>query len=141
MKINYEDDQHDNWFNQHMEENDYGEYVIEIQKRWSKIKALKLEYLKVYSEQANVTPPEYESGYDCKEEWGLCINSGILFSVPAKLINCSVGEIRKMRNKVPIKYDTYTCKSCPYFIPRDSIQSRSNNQIIKTFKSKKEGTN
>lgn len=133
MKISYENEPSDDKWNTYMYENDYSEHTKEIQLRWSKLRALKLEYLKLYSELANIIPPENEFGYDCKEEWGLCLNSQILWSVPANLFNCSVGMVRKMRNKVPIKYDIGTCKSCPYFIPSNSIKSRSNNQIAKSF--------
>lgn len=133
MKINYINEPSDDSFDDHMEKKNYSQSSKDIQHRWAKIRACKLELLKIYSEITCIEPPKNDYGHDAKEEWGICINSHILFPVPANLSACATGIVRKMRNNVPNKYDDGACKSCPYFIPRDCVKSRTNEEIAKCF--------
>lgn len=146
MIIKYIIEKSDEEFHKHLDKNfddcnasdTYRKMVTDIQYNWAKIRACKIEYLKLYSEQTNIKSPDNEYGYDTKEEWGLCINSNIIFPVPASLFECSVGSVRKLRNKVPVNIDTGTCKSCPFFIPRNRLESRTVKEIksdISTSKS------
>jgi hypothetical protein len=131
MKIKYSKELSDVDFIEHMKNMKYPASVKAIQAKWAKITACKLELINLLSEIANITPPKNVLGNDNKKEWGICLNSGILFPVPAKLRDCSVGMVRKMRNSLPEKYNDDTCFTCPYFIPENALESRTNEQITK----------
>lgn len=134
MKIQYKDD--DPYANIYHMLKDYDKHVKEIQIRWQKIETCKIELLKLYSEQANITPPKNDLHNG--EEWGLCINSSIIFPVPAKMSDCSVGMVRKLRDGVSKEHNDGTCNTCPYFIPRNSLEQREVDEIINHLKTKNE---
>jgi hypothetical protein len=113
MKIEYRYSEKDKSFFSRFKSNDiYDKICLNIQKLWFRIHVCHDELIKLYCKQANIKNKD-----ECR--WGICTND--MSYLPEMLFDCSVGQIRKMRNH--IRNDDGTCKTCPYFVNEETIRT------------------